>query len=78
MIQNRRVAHHELSVCGCEIDVPITCGGAAPERVRWRWTLPSGLTFQGPTSLVVDNETTQRVFAGRGDGRPCPAPTTPP
>lgn len=78
MMQQRRVAHHELSVCGCEVDVPITCGGAAPELIHWRWTLPSTLTFAGPQSLVVDLETSQRVFAGRADGAPCPMPTAPP
>lgn len=78
MLQLRQVARHQLTVCGCEVDVPLTCGGAAPQPVRWRWTLPAGLSFAGPLSLVVDDEASARTYAGRGDGQPCPPPTAVP
>ena len=77
MIQQHPVSTQRLLVCGCEADVPVTCGGAM-RRERWRWTLPAGAAFKGPFSLVVDEEVGQRAFAGRPDGRPCPLPTYPP
>lgn len=76
-VQHRPVLTHDLLICGCPADVPITCGGMA-RRERARWVLPAGATFKGVTSVVVNDETGARDFAGRADGRPCPVPVYPP
>jgi hypothetical protein len=76
-LQRRTIARHELRVCGCATDVPFTCGGA-PSLGRWRWTLPSDVRFAGPLSVVVDDESYERVFDGRADGTPCPRMIPPP
>ncbi len=74
----RETAHHTRAICGCEADIPVTCGGAAAQPVRWRWALPTATDFKGPLSVVIDHETLTTTFAGRGDGEPCPPPTAPP
>ncbi len=77
-IQQRTIARHELRVCGCAADVPIACGGTAPAPQRWRWILPTGVSYAGALSVVVDDESYERVFDGRADGTPCPPPIPPP
>lgn len=78
VVQHRERVRHELSVCGCDDQIQITCGGAMPPPIRWRWRLPAGVTFDGPFSIVADHESYLPLFAGRADGRPCPIRTMPP
>jgi hypothetical protein len=67
-----------ITICGCQADVPITCGGAAPQPVRWRWAMSPTATWKGPLAIVVDHESVSTTFAGRTDGSRCPDPMPPP
>ncbi len=78
VISDRPTTTQHLAICGCQVDIPITCGGAAPQPVRWRWRMPASTKWNGPLSVVVDRETLTTSFAGRGDGKVCPTPTAPP
>ncbi len=78
MITSRETASKVVTICGCRADVPITCGGAAPQPVRWRWAMSPSSTWKGPLAIVVDHESMTTAFAGRADGSPCPTPTAPP
>lgn len=78
MITPRETASKVLTICGCQADIPITCGGAAPQPVRWRWAMSTTNAWKGPLSIVVDHEAISTTFAGRANGSSCPAPTAPP
>ena len=78
MITPRALPGKMVAICGCQVDIPITCGGAAPQPVRWRWAMATSAAWKGPLAIVVDNESLTTTFAGRGDGKPCPTPTAPP
>lgn len=78
MITPRETASKVLTICGCQADIPITCGGAAPQPVRWRWAMSTSAAWKGPLSVVVDHEAISTTFAGRADGSRCPEPTAPP
>lgn len=78
MITPRETASKVIAICGCQADVPITCGGAAPQPVRWRWAMSPSSTWKGPLAIVVDREAVTTTFAGRADGSACPTPTAPP
>lgn len=78
MITPRPTTSKTLAICGCQVDIPITCGGAAPQPVRWRWAMSTTSAWKGPLNIVVDHESLSTTFAGRGDGKPCPEPTAPP
>jgi hypothetical protein len=67
-----------VTICGCEADVPVTCGGAAPRPVRWRWAMASSASWKGPLAIVVDHESVSTTYAGRTDGSRCPDPLPPP
>jgi hypothetical protein len=78
IVTARETEHHTRAICGCASDLPITCGGAAPRPVRWRWALPTGSEWKGPMAVVVDTETMTTSFAGRADGTACPPTSAPP
>jgi hypothetical protein len=78
MVTPRETKGTTVAICGCQVDIPITCGGAAPQPVRWRWAMATTAAWKGPLNVVVDHESFSTTFAGRGDGKPCPEPTAPP
>jgi hypothetical protein len=78
MVTPRETKASTVTICGCQADIPITCGGAAPQPVRWRWAMATTAEWKGPLNIVVDHETLTTAFAGRADGSRCPEPIPPP
>jgi hypothetical protein len=65
MITPRETTAKTVTICGCESDVPVSCGEARDQPVRWRWAMATTAEWKGPLNVVVDHETLTTTFECR-------------